>query len=168
MTKSELAALFTAGELAPGEAESLIEAAALLAYAVPQVDPPPSLRDRVMACVEPTPAEPLPGVHVLRAGEGKWRSTPYPGVTYKLLDYDKRRSMATSLLKLEPGAVYPPHRHSEAEQCLVIEGEARIGGVTIRQGDYERADEDTRHGAIETSTGCLLLIIASTHDEMLA
>jgi anti-sigma factor ChrR (cupin superfamily) len=181
----ELAAIYAAGALAPHEAAefehsmaklepadrdmaaSLVDTAAALAYAAPVAEPPKGLRDRVMAAIQPSQTEPLPGVHVKRGGDSGWKSTPYPGVTYKMLHFDKQTSMATSLLKLEAGAVYPSHRHRAAEQCLVIEGEAQIGSVTIRTGDFERADADTVHGMIETKTGCVLLIIASTQDEML-
>lgn len=144
----------------------------LLGYAAPAAQPPASLKqtlfERIKASRFPGFTEALPGVHILRAAEKKWKPTPYAGVTYKTLHLDRATSMATSLLKLEGGAVYPPHRHSEAEHCLVVEGDVTSGGVTIGAGDYEIAEPGSVHSPITSKAGAVLLIISSIHDEMLA
>ncbi len=156
-------------ETAAAEVRAFQEAAAQLACSLPAENPSPELRDRLLTRVRQIGfTEPLPGVHVLRASEHGWRKTPFPGVTYKQLYFDAATSMQTSLLRMDRGARYPAHRHAAVEQCLVLEGECAIGQLTLAEGDYERADAETRHDVITTDRGCLLLIIASRHDEFLA
>lgn len=138
-----------------------------LALALPESRPRPHVRERLMAQVSGT-VEPPPGMHIVRASEQGWSATPYPGVTSKLLYYDRSTHMFTSLLRMQPGASYPPHRHSACEQCLVIEGEVRFGDLVLHAGDYERAEAGSGHGLIESDTGCLLLLVASSRDEILA
>ncbi len=72
------------------------------------------------------------------------------------------------VLRLEPGARYPRHRHTRPEQCLVLQGEVEIDAkLRIEAGDFEWADGDTIHDSISSTTGCELLIISSLHDEIL-
>jgi anti-sigma factor ChrR (cupin superfamily) len=127
------------------------------------VAPPPALRARVLEKI----AGPEPGMHVVREGEGRWRPTPFPGVTSKTLYFDRETSMATNLLRLEPGASYPPHHHTAVEQCLVLEGDVRQGGVVMKAGDYSRNEAGSDHGRISTLNGCLLLLVSSMKDELL-
>ena len=107
-----------------------------------------------------------PGIQFLKAGQGKWSPTPYAGVTYKLLHVDKAAQTSTVFLRLQPGAKYPSHRHKAVEHCLVVEGDVRLGELSLTAGDYERADGNTDHGTITTDNGCTLLIMASLHDEV--
>lgn len=111
--------------------------------------------------------QPLPGMFVLREDAAPWRRTPFPGVTFKLLYVDPETRMTTSLLRLDAGAMYPPHRHTAVEQCLVLEGEVRLGRIALKGGDFEYALDGTCHGAITTERGCTLLIVASPDDELL-
>ena len=113
--------------------------------------------------------EPEPGVHVLQSGDGVWKATEYPGVSAKLLHLDKETRIATSVLRLEPGAIYPAHHHNDLEQCLVLSGDIRLGtNIHIHAGDYEKALAGTDHGHLTSDTGCEVLIISSLEDEILA
>lgn len=175
------AALYSLGAMAEDEARAFAEhlaegcvvcqrevaafeaAAAALPMAVEEARPPAGLRARVLEKI----AGPEPGMHVIREGEGRFRPTPFPGVTAKTLYFDRETSMATNLLRLEPGASYPAHHHTAVEQCLVLEGEVRQGGVVMRAGDYSRNEAGSDHGRIYTETGCLLLLVSSMRDEVL-
>ncbi len=76
--------------------------------------------------------------------------------------------MATSLLRLEPGAQYSPHRHTALEQCLVISGDVRLGrNLHIFAGDYEKAFARTGHEFLTSDTGCDLLVISCLEDEIM-
>ena len=143
-----------------------------LALAAPAPPIRPNVKDRLMAGALKAKLqgfeEPEPGVHVLRAGNGKWRETGYPGVTTKILHIEKETRMATTLLRLEPGAKYPPHSHSMLEQCLVLSGDVRLGSkLQIFAGDYEKALPGTEHEFLASDTGCELLIISCLEDEIL-
>lgn len=147
------------------EADAFGESAELLAATVEQVAPPPSLRDRLLGRV--AKPEKGSGLHVQRGNEGKWRATPFPGVTYKTLHFDRETMMITSLLRLEPGAFYPKHHHEALEQCLVIEGDVRQDDVIMSQGDYSLFEAHRDHSRITTERGCVLLLISSAKDEIL-
>ena len=190
MEYSELACLNVLGMLDPSDRERLEreqttnaelraealtyeEVAAQIGLAVPAVKPSPRLKDRLMASIakpkpkaRPSELEELePGIHVARAEQGTWRKTPFPGITFRQLYMDPLTRMATSLLRLEPGSVYPTHRHAEAEQAFVLEGSCYQGSVRLKKGDYQLALGATVHHPIQTDEGCLLLICASLHDE---
>lgn len=113
-------------------------------------------------------AAPEPGMHVIREGEGRWRPTPFRGVTSKTLYFDRETEMATNLLRMEPGATYPAHHHSAVEQCMVLEGDVRLDDVVMKAGDYSRNDAGSDHREISTIHGCLLLLVSSMKDELLA
>jgi putative transcriptional regulator len=152
------------------EWKALAATATELPKALDQIRPEPSLKERLLARIAQEPAdgfeEPEAGVFVLRAGRGPWRKAPWPGVSYQPLYSDQKTGYATSLLKLEPGAQYPAHHHAGVEQCWVIEGKVRIGAIEIEAGDFEYAAAETDHGIVQSDSGCLLLIIASKHDEL--
>ena len=152
------------------EWKAIAATAATLPFELDQLRPAPELRERLMHRIASEPPsgieEPEPGVFVLRAGRGPWRKAPYPGVSFQILYSDKQTGYTTSLLKLEPGAQYPAHHHAGVEQCWVIQGRVRIGTIEIEAGDFEYATAETDHGIVQSDSGCLLLIIASRHDEV--
>lgn len=95
------------------------------------------------------------GWTTVRAGEGEWR--PFlPKVQIKVLR--REEDILTYLLKLEPGAAVVPHDHPVDEECLVLEGEARIGELVVRAGDYHLAPRGKPHGMITSEHGALLFL----------
>lgn len=179
--QSEKAALYALGLLSPeeaaefemqlagdpllaAEAKSYAETAAELAFAA-AAEPPASLRDRV---INKALSGFEHGMNIVRSSEGKWTPTRFKGVTAKLLLKDHTTGNWTWLLRMAPGAEYPSHRHSSYEQCLVLDGEIAFGDLQLTAGDFEAAPAGTRHEVLRTEGGCLLLIIASPGDEILA
>lgn len=95
------------------------------------------------------------GFITVRRDEGEWRPLA-AGVRVKLLnDGAVARSV---LVELEPGGALPVHRHHEHEECVVLRGEAQLGGITVRQGDYHIALAGSRHGRVSTKSGALLYL----------
>jgi mannose-6-phosphate isomerase-like protein (cupin superfamily) len=96
-----------------------------------------------------------PGPITLRAAEGVWVHLT-PKVEVKLLraDGDSR----SFLLRLQPGAVLPPHEHPVEEECLCLEGEVRFGDLVVRAGDYHLAPRGVPHGVVRSRTGALLYL----------
>ena len=87
--------------------------------------------------------------------EGEWQ--PFsPKVSIKIL----RRDVHTQsyLMRLEPGAVVLPHVHDQDEECMVLEGEVRIGQVIVRQGAYHLAPRGLAHEPIHSEHGALLFL----------
>src|SRR2546430_12767609 len=54
---------------------------------------------------------------LIRADEGVWKPTEYPGVETKVLFVDRLTGAATSLLRAAAGSFYPAHHHGGLEQC---------------------------------------------------
>ena len=111
--------------------------------------------------------EPQPGWSSVRADDSDWEETGLPGVSVRPLHIDRTRKYVTMLVRMAPGASYLPHRHHDAEECFVLEGELTVGDVTLHSGDYQRAAAGSVHGVQSTQTGCTLLIVSSTQDELL-
>jgi len=163
-----LAAGDAAATTAVEELQPVIEA---LMLAAPGAAIRPNVKDRLMAGALKTKprgfVEPEPGIHVLLSGDGRWKETGYPGVTTKILHVENETRMATTLLRLEPGATYPPHHHTMLEQCLVISGDVHLGKkLHIFAGDYEKALPGTDHELLFSDSGCELLIISCLEDEI--
>ncbi len=137
---------------------------ALLAPAAP---PPASVQKRVMANITARPDSPLPkGLAALVAtGSLEWKATPFAGVSAKKLFQDADGNISW-MVKLEAGAVYPRHKHSTYEHCLVLEGEVEFDEYVLRAGDYEVANPDSDHSAFRSPAGAVLFIIANKHDEV--
>jgi anti-sigma factor ChrR (cupin superfamily) len=152
------------------EVTSLRETAADLPYSLPDLNPHPRVRERVLAGLngrhKAALEQPLPGVFVKRLSQQKWRKTPYEGVEYKVLYVDSETKNVTSLLKLQPGAAYPAHRHAGVEQCLVLEGSVRIGQIFLEPGDFEYAQAGTDHAIVQSDSGCVLMLISNQNDEV--
>lgn len=100
-----------------------------------------------------------------RAGEDDWEETAVPGVRIRVLNVDKAKDEFVALVRMEAGASYPSHRHGGAEQCLVLDGELRVGDDTLKKGDYQFSPQGSRHPAQSTDAGCLLFITSSLADQ---
>ncbi len=141
-----------------------------LSFAAPPLTPPTSLRNRLLDRVrnETHPSrQRTPPLTFVRASEGEWQEMA-PGVTAKILYLDPVSRRATALVRMAPGSVYAPHRHAEPEELYVLEGGCFCGGQELTAGDYHRAEAGTEHHDTSSDDGCLLLIIASPHNEMLS
>ena len=68
-------------------------------------------------------AEPTVGGSVyVQTQEMQWEPTQFAGISIKVLYEDKAKGEMTCLLKWEPGATLPMHKHPEIEQSWVLEG----------------------------------------------
>jgi len=106
------------------------------------------------------------GFLVVRAGEGQWLPTGDAGVSFKLLYTDRERGTFTTLVRMEAGASIPAHRHLGVEQCLVIEGDLRAGGVEMSAGDFNCSLPGSVHEELTTAGGALFLIVGPERYEV--
>lgn len=104
---------------------------------------------------------------VIRSGEGRWTKTPDKGVFVKVLFVDKDRDTVTTLIKMEPGAHIPRHRHRGVEQCLVLEGDVRSGAYAMTAGDFNCSLRGSVHDELTTEHGALLFIVSPESYELL-
>lgn len=96
------------------------------------------------------------------ADEGRWQ--PFgPGVTLKVLR--EHAGVLSYLLRLEPGATLPPHRHPHDEECLVLAGRLRVGSrIEIGPGGYHLAHGGALHATIGTDTGATVFLRGAVPD----
>ncbi len=134
--------------------------------------PPPSpatLTPRSMAAADkPLRTIVSPGVTIVRPDASTWQPHPTAaGVTLKLLYRDPRSGVYTALIRLAPGAKLPRRRHVAPEEALLVAGIALVGPHEMRPGEYCRAESETVHDPITTTTGCTFFVCGSEHDEFL-
>ena len=90
-----------------------------------------------------------------RLDEGEWYEL-LPGIRIKSLRRDA--TSETTLWRVAPGAVVPPHAHRHEEECLILEGSLIHAGVEYFPGDYVFAAAGERHAAFTSPNGALFLI----------
>jgi anti-sigma factor ChrR (cupin superfamily) len=54
--------------------------------------------------------------------EPEWEEVA-PGISCKLLATDTEKARVTMVIRLAPGATYPPHIHSGIEELYLLHGE---------------------------------------------
>jgi quercetin dioxygenase-like cupin family protein len=101
--------------------------------------------------------EPPRGTFTIRAAEMQWVAAG-PGVEVRVLRKDEERNDQTVLIRMQPGSVVVGHRHTQEEECLVLEGEVFIGDYRLGQGDMHVARPGVVHAPIRAPHGALLLI----------
>ncbi len=146
-----------------------------LSYDASEDRPSADLRDKLLAQIadEAALTASEPTIHyddssslIVRSDQGDWQEMT-TGVLFKQLFVDTTRKTVTSLLKLQPGASLPMHRHLGHEECYVIEGDVSANNETLTAGDYTCAVEGSIHHPLSTVNGALLLIVGPERFEVL-
>lgn len=132
-----------------------------LMLSVPDCEPPPELRERILRRIR----RERPTFHA--AGTRSWIATDVAGIEISPLWSDAEHGRHTLLVRMQPGTAIPAHHHAGPEECYVVEGDLREGPLALTAGDYVRHRAGTEHSA-STRGGCLLLVTASQRDERLA
>ena len=140
------------------EVAHLYDASVEIAASVSGDEPSPEIREALLARIA------TPSNHTITSTDGTWVETPMPGVRMKILAIDRGRDRVTMLIKGEPGARYPAHRHSGPEECYVISGSLIVEGRVLRAGDFHHAEGDSDHGELRTDDGVEVLLVASASD----
>jgi anti-sigma factor ChrR (cupin superfamily) len=137
------------------------ELAGVLATALPAAPLAPEkaagLRERVLARVQRDSERAPRGVKTVRGAEGEWREV-LPGMFEKVLYVDLDTGTRSYLLRGGPGSRVPSHVHSGAEECLVIEGDVRIGEMSLKPGDYHVAPRGTTHPVLWSESGFVVFL----------
>jgi len=125
--------------------------------------PDPSLWNRVAARVSAETGT-TPELPASVAGlDPDWEQAG-PGIFYKLLTTDRERGRASLLVRLDPGAHYPAHRHAEFEELHLLEGELWIDHRKLHPGDFNRAEPGTADSRVWSETGCTCFLTTSFRD----
>jgi quercetin dioxygenase-like cupin family protein len=149
------------GALTPtlrAEVARLYDASVGIAASAGGEEPSPRVREALLAAVA------APSNHTITAADGPWVETPIPGMRMKILAIDRARDRITMLLRGEPGARYPAHRHSGPEECYVLSGSLVVEGRVLRAGDFHHAEGESDHGEQWTDEGVEVLLVAAASD----
>jgi anti-sigma factor ChrR (cupin superfamily) len=95
--------------------------------------------------------------------EPEWE-TVAPGIECKLLATDAQRHRVSMLVRLAPGAAYPPHTHAGTEELHLLDGELWIDDRKLYPGDYNRGEVGTGDQRVWSETGCTCVLVTSTKD----
>jgi anti-sigma factor ChrR (cupin superfamily) len=144
-----------------------------LGYAAPAHMPRPEVRarllDRIAAqgLTQERPVIDTELLHFVGSAWLPWQPANAPGVEVKVLSLDKERGYYTTLVSMAPGASLAPHRHVDAEESYILQGELLVSGVLMRPGDHCHAEPGSMHTGVTTKTGCIFIAFASIRDEWL-
>lgn len=172
-TPDDLAAEYLLGTLTPSEqhwveAQMAVDPAlralvyawqerlAPLCNAIAAVEPPASVLDRLNAQLDQD-EKARTAQKTIFAAEGTWVALA-AGVHIKVLASNEAEQGRSFLLRMEPGARLPAHRHPAVEECIMIEGDLTLGGVALSAGDYQRMSPGSRHPTGRTLAGCVAFI----------
>jgi len=95
--------------------------------------------------------------------EPEWEEAA-PGISCKLLATDTEKDRVSMLVRLAPGAAYPPHRHAGVEELYLLHGELMIDEKKLYPGDYNRAEAGSADQRVWSETGCTCVLLTSTRD----
>ena len=110
------------------------------------------------------------GDHVIVPPSPQWSEPEWqhvaPGISCKFLASDADSHWVSMLVRLAPGAVYPPHVHAGVEELYLLSGELWIDERKLYPGDYNRAEPETSDERVWSETGCTCVLITSTQDTL--
>ncbi len=92
----------------------------------------PATSEKAMPKIEPTTG----GSVYVKPSAIEWAPTQFAGISIKVLYEDKQKGEMTCLLKWEPGATLPMHKHPEIEQSWVLEGSFYDHDGICRAGEF--------------------------------
>lgn len=131
------------------------------AWPVDVLSPPTMIWDRLVERIglQTGGAEVAPRSWV----EPDWEDVA-PGISCKLLATSREKDRVTMLVRLAPGAEYPPHTHAGVEELHLLNGELWIEDRKLLPGDYNRAEPGTTDKRVWSETGCTCVLITSPSD----
>jgi quercetin dioxygenase-like cupin family protein len=140
--------------------------ASFVAWPTDVLRPEPSLWDRLARRIaDETGTQPMQAASSRRL-EPDWVEAK-PGLVYKILAADTETGRVSLLVRLAPGADYPPHRHAGVEELHLLDGELWIDDKRLVPGDYNRAEPDTVDHRVWSETGCTCVLLTSSADIIL-
>ena len=86
------------------------------------------------------------------------------GISCKLLATDVEKHRVSMLVRLAPGASYPPHTHAGVEELHLLNGELWIDERKLVPGDYNLGVPGGCDERVWSETGCSCVLISSTRD----
>ena len=101
-----------------------------------------------------------------RPVEPEWQDAG-PGITCKLLATDTETGRVSMLVRLAPGAEYPPHTHAGVEELYMLEGDLMVDDKKLQAGDYLRSEPGSTDRRVWSQGGCAGVLLTSFRDALL-
>jgi anti-sigma factor ChrR (cupin superfamily) len=98
-----------------------------------------------------------------RPAQPEWEEAG-PGIFCKLLATDTEKDRVSMLVRLAPGAEYPPHTHAGVEEVHMLQGVLIVDDKKLYPGDYLRSEPGTSDHRVWSETGCSCVLLTSTAD----
>lgn len=111
-------------------------------------------QERLAGKLEPT----LGGSTYVDPANLDWTPSQFPGIQMKVLYRNDEIGEMTVLLKWEPGAVLPFHKHPEIEQSYVLEGSFSDHDGICHAGQFVWRKPGSLHET-RSDEGCTILAI---------
>ena len=137
----------------------------LVAWPTDVLRPPASLLSRLADRIAEETGRPLAAAPETRWAEPDWEAVA-PGIECKMLANDAERRRVSMLVRLAPGASYPPHTHAGIEELHLLEGELWIDERMLVPGDYNYGPPGASDERVWSETGCTCVLITSTEDTL--
>jgi anti-sigma factor ChrR (cupin superfamily) len=125
--------------------------------------PAPSLWERLEQRITPEGGRRPAGPRSHGWAPPEWEEVA-PGISCKLLATDSENDRVSMLVRLAPGAAYPPHQHGGVEELYLLDGELMIDDRKLYPGDYNRAEPGSADQRVWSETGCTCVLLTSTRD----
>ncbi|HJS79567.1 MAG TPA: cupin domain-containing protein, partial [Vitreimonas sp.] len=107
--------------------------------------------------------KPLVEVPPRQWAEPDWEDVA-PGIECKLLATDSETHRVSMLVRLAPGASYPPHTHASVEELHLLDWELWIDERKLYPGDDNFGAPGAGDERVWSETGCTCVLITSTRD----
>ena len=92
---------------------------------------------------------------------------PIPGMSWHKISYNKETGQGSYILKMEPDSKSLPHKHTNYEEFLLLDGELIDSDNTIfKKGDFITFKPGSSHSS-HTKIGCLALVFLRARNEPL-
>ena len=115
---------------------------------------PKHFQERLKGKLEPTPN----GSVYIDPEKMEWIPSQFDKISTKVLYRDDEKGAMTVLLKWEPGARLPFHKHADIEQSYVIEGSFYDHDGICRAGEFVYRHSGSMHET-KSDEGCILLAV---------
>jgi anti-sigma factor ChrR (cupin superfamily) len=81
-----------------------------------------------------------------------------PGMSWNKITYNKETGEGTYILKMDPGAKSLPHKHTNYEEFIMLDGElVDPDNKVFKKGDIVTFEPGSSHSSY-TKNGCLVLV----------
>lgn len=127
--------------------------------------PTSALQARLAQRIAEDTGSPLVLPPALRWAEPDWQQVA-PGIQCKLLATDAERRRVSMLVRLAPGASYPPHTHAGIEELHLLDGVLWIDDRKLVPGDYSYGSPGASDNRVWSETGCTCVLVTSTEDSL--